>query len=673
MIVMNNKSQLKKSISTSFYAGRYDDGFTILLSLPHHEVATLLTKNKWLDNPVVSNFFWSDFCVKNYEYTFKSLASESILNWYLKDLKQTNEELNNLLVERHPESFVKAIKRNRSFLDEKFLNQLSNYSWNSKYSIDILAWQELYKTFTVRLANIDNTWLTIESNPTEVILSGIIHWIDVRFYQVYSDVNQEQLSWVYNFAVNYLFSKKQIDKPKTEKQFDDVFLNTIHSSELYAIDSFLNAIANWLDFETKVLSSYCFDDNFHATIKNGLLHFDFISIEAYEKWHTDTERYLVNAKRYFVDALQIYNYQDEIGELEIPSGESEINENINHGLYIKNWQSVLFLGDLQLNKLWFKGRSVHCSKFLQGLMSFSVNRQWIYVEPMRQLNFLSDNWKVSLQAVFDSQGENFDKNLPYPFVYNHQKGLVNIYKHAIPELEESEIEDLINHFAYVLKPGREMNPFYMGYSVTETPFIKIGEYLLTPTSLFASNEWFYSIAQRVLNLYANNHHTEERNETAAQMELEFGKMFIGYGCKVKVISQQEANKIDGDIDIFVNDNKSQLLIQLKRTKFKLDLASDYKDSLETDLKASGQLNEAVKMLESMPMHGMEIMQNHEKWIVTTSFEGVLSRVDGCLKVNYFDLLWALRNIKFDSLAELKEYIESDKPFKDCRHYLEILN
>lgn len=669
---MNNKAELKKSISDAFKQGDFTFAFEHLLLLPHHEVATLLSKNKWLQDKRISSFFWSEYCLNNHKLVFGGLSSETFINWYLSDLGSTIEELNALLISNHPAAFVKGIKRNRSFLNESFLKKLTDLPWKPKYSVEILAWQELSDAFSTLQSNIENSWHRIEQLSSEIIVSGIIHWIDVRFYQDYSDLNHEQLRSVYNYAVSYLFSKKEITSQVTEGQFDDIFFETIHSSSLDSIDTFLNSINDWQKFETTVLSSYCFDNNFEATMKDGILEFNFKSDEVYEAWKKDTERYLVNAKRYFVEALQIYDCQDQAGELEIPQGESEIIGNINQGLYIKNWQSTLFLGDLQLNNLWFKGRAVHCSKFLGGLMSYSVNRQWRYNGRMREFGLSGYDWNHSLLYTMQgAQAEGVENN-PVPYIYESLKGITSLYNHAIPELSEDEIQDLINHFSYTLKSGREIDPFRIGYSVIETPFIKIGEYVLSPTSLFASNDWFFSFGQRVMTLYANKHHLKERNQTAAAMESELGKKFEQHGWKVKVISQQESNHIDGDIDLFVNDGKTQLLIQLKRTKFKLDLASDYKDTLQTDLKASGQLNEAVNSLELNPLPGMEILENNEKWIVTTSFEGVLSRIDGCFKINCFDLLWALKHKKMSSLDELKTYMESDGPFIDCRHYLEVL-
>lgn len=668
---MNNKSEFKKSISTSFLENRHDDGFTQLLCLQHYEVSSLLNKHNWLKDFKIASFFWSDFCLKQHEHIFGSESCETIINWYLIDLQFLNDELNILLTTKYPNKFIKGIKRNRSFLDEPFLNRLITYPWDSKYTADILAWKEFNNAFATYQYNINSSWSSIESLTSEVILSGIIQWVDHRFYSDNSEINHDQLRRVYNYAVTYLFSKKEIEQSLSEEQFDKVFFTTIHSSKLKEVSSFLCAINHWIEFETTILTSYCFDDNFRATIKDHSLHFDFISEEVHEKWQKDSERYQVNAKRYLVDALKMYEYQGEIGELHVPKGRTKIDENINHGLYLKCLQSFLFLSDLQVNNLLFKGRAVHFSKFLASLMSFSVNRQWRYNEKMNEFFNLDYDWNQSLLKTMQAAQQDGVSNNPVPYIYESIESIISLYEDALKELNTNEIQDLINHFSYTIKSGSEINSFQIGYSVIETPFIRMGQYLLTPTSLFASNDWFYSIAQRILHIYSNSNHVKERNVTATEMEHELAEKFKKQNWEVKVISSQEASKIDGDIDLFINDGNTQLLIQLKRTLFKLTLADDYKDSLETDLKAAGQLNEAVRTLESKPLPDMHILEHHKKWIVTTSFEGVLSRIDECVKVNYFDLIWALTNRPFKSLDECVNYILSDKPFTECRHFLEI--
>ena len=48
-----------------------------------------------------------------------------------------------------------------------------------------------------------------------------------------------------------------------------------------------------------------------------------------------------------------------------------------------------------------------------------------------------------------------------------------------------------------------------------------------------------------------------------------------------------------------------------------------------------------------------------KWIVTTSFENVLAVINDCLKVNYFDLIEALRDKEIITLSQLIEAIRLD--------------
>lgn len=669
---MTNKTQLKKSISEAFKNDDFSIAFELLLSLPHHEVVTLVSKNKWIEKPDVSEFFWTKFCIVDFEYTFCCQAAESVLNWYLKDLGRTSDELNLLLIEQLPVLFIKAIRRNRAFLNKDFLSRITSYQWASEYSVDILAWNELYKRFVSHQTKIQESWRLIDTQPFEIILTGIIHWVDVRFYDKSFHLSHDQLQKIYNYSVNYLFAKMETKTPPSAQEFDDTFFRYVNDNKYDRVNLFLCSVKEWLAFDSTVLSSYCFDDNFRASMKVGIVHFEFESNQAYEKWLEDNERYLVNTKRYYFNSAVYIENKIESGELNFLDCETDLDEAIKYSQQINLTQSSCFLADMQLNHLWFNGKPVHCSKFLEGLVGFSVNRRAKYVDRMNEFIDQGKCWSDSLQNVFDTEGENYEKNLPYPYIYFHVKDLENIYRHAMPRMELAEIQDLIQHFSLTLKSNREVDPFYNPYSVAETPFIKLGEYVFTPTSFFATNDWFYSFAQRILYKYSSPNHIKERNGTASEMEQELGKKFKENGWNVKVISQEEANNIDGDIDLFVNDGKSQLLIQLKRTKFKLDLSSDYKDVLETDLKASGQLNEAVKMLESKPMPGMEILKNHQKWMVTTSFEGVLSRRDGCIKVNYFDLLWALRNIKFASLEDFKSYVLSDKPFTESRNYLKPL-
>lgn len=665
--MMTNKTELKKSINKAFKESNFDVTFKQLLTLSHYEISGLLSKKRWLDyskHPKSHDYFYNSFCEDQHNLVFGKSHSETFLNWYLKNFSENSDRLNKLLVKHYPSEFIKGIKRNRLFLKIDFLNQIKKYDWEAKHSIDILAWIELQKVFDKQQSKIDKFWSKISPLSIEALLSGIICWIDEKFYADTSPLNIEKLQGVYNYSLTYTFSKKAIDPEITEEKFDDVFFNTKQSSNNKAIGSFLESINEWLDFKTTILTSYCFDDNFQATMENGDLSFNLKSDEEYEKWQKDGERYLVNSNRYLFLAHEIYNHKKENG-LEIEKGRFKIDKDINTENSIKNEQINLFLSDLCVESLKLYKEETHISKINSSLIYYSANRYSRYVEPMKR--FTKDFfWVDALVNTIEIAKRNGITNTPLPYMFIHKDELIEIYEDAIPELNKIDIETLINYFSYTLNYSNSVDPFNILYSVSETPFIKIGDHLFTSNSFFAVNNWFYTIAQRVLSIYAQKSHISNQQKTSVEMEKFLAEKFENRGWNSKVIDSNQTNQMDGDIDLFVDDGKTQLLIQLKRTKLKLDLATNYKDGLETDLKASGQLNEGVKSLKAKPILGLDLMENHRLWIVTTSFEGILNTIDNCLKVNYFDLLWALDK-KFNSLHQLKEYIELDKPFLDCKN------
>lgn len=138
--------------------------------------------------------------------------------------------------------------------------------------------------------------------------------------------------------------------------------------------------------------------------------------------------------------------------------------------------------------------------------------------------------------------------------------------------------------------------------------------------------------------------------------------------KVKVLSDEEANSVNGDVDIIVEDEDTLLFIQLKRTYLRLNSRDRYYESVLIDRKAAKQLNLAQEFL-SHPNQVFSSKKNPIKWIVSTSFEGILQQIDGCRKVNYFELINALKNPEIKSLNELINDVESDTNLKRVKDSL----
>ena len=126
----------------------------------------------------------------------------------------------------------------------------------------------------------------------------------------------------------------------------------------------------------------------------------------------------------------------------------------------------------------------------------------------------------------------------------------------------------------------------------------------------------------------------------------------------------------GDTDVILHNNETVLLIQTKRTAFRLDSKSAYYESLQTDSKAIKQLNDSEKYFNSdNPIFNLK-NRNVVKWVVSTSFEGTNNVIDSCRKISYFDIINTLSiNNSFNSLEEFITFFENDRLFlwklKEC--------
>jgi tetratricopeptide (TPR) repeat protein len=172
---------------------------------------------------------------------------------------------------------------------------------------------------------------------------------------------------------------------------------------------------------------------------------------------------------------------------------------------------------------------------------------------------------------------------------------------------------------------------------------------------FANRSWFYNFAQAALL------QNTERRETE-KMEIQLGERIKQKGWEVKLINDEESRNIKGDVDIFVKDNDTLLFIQLKRTYFRLNIKDSYKESIKTDKKAAEQLNEAEEsLLQENSI--CKITNKPIKWIVSTSFENVGKKINGCMKINYFEFINAINNPLIKTISDLIKELETDKNLK----------
>jgi hypothetical protein len=213
-------------------------------------------------------------------------------------------------------------------------------------------------------------------------------------------------------------------------------------------------------------------------------------------------------------------------------------------------------------------------------------------------------------------------------------------------------------FSY--KPNKDQNfdRFNNRYDIWLKPLFKIGHFYFCPLGFLSNNAWFYAFAQSALTYRV----IPFKNETST-VEKTVAERFALKGFPTKVITENDANSIDGDVDIIIEDHELTLLIQVKRSHFRVTLKEAHFETLFSVKKAAYQLVQAEKcLLEDNSI--FKLKNKPIKWIVSSSFENIGEVYGGCRKVNYFELINAINNPNVRSLKDIISDVETDKNFND---------
>ena len=630
-------------------------------------------------NKVEKKYSW----FKTPEFCQSLLQREEIISEILQ-LKEADEILhdyfnsNKFLPEfeekvafYHPKLFVSSVRTNMSFLDKERLVIYSQISLPEEYKAHQAIWNFLNKVEFDIWEKVD-TYFTKISNSLSLddILCNMIIILEELRFKDSSNNRIHHLASVYNIFIDaYLLKYGSNFRLNSDSQeaFLRKFMSGLSSPVDKILKNLLHQISKWVDFRDSILFPYCFDLNIKLIEQNNITYFNRTPQEFY-KWKLNGIRYKFNKLNYHFKAADIVEYLIDKKELEIPKGKYAQDENGNYQLAIQDWQLRMFLDDLKLNNLVFKGNKINHQNLFVPLMTYSKNRNIRYEQGILNHFGTSKNWTEAFLKLSIDALRQMIEILPYFFMtkeeYIHHNNV------SLSQLPENSSEDILNLFTYSHKSRKYFNRFNLGFNVWNKPFVEFGNILFCPMMFFANNDWFYGFAQAGIE----NMNTSDsvRKETSIEMELWLGEIIGMKKWSVKVISDSEASKLDGDVDIIVSDNTNSLLIQLKRTKFRLDLREAYFESILTDRKASQQLNDVEKCLsEDNDLY--KITGKAQKWIVSNSYENVLERIDGCLKVNYFDLIFALNNPEIVSLNQLFSYIEENKVIKNWVELLEQNN
>jgi tetratricopeptide (TPR) repeat protein len=307
------------------------------------------------------------------------------------------------------------------------------------------------------------------------------------------------------------------------------------------------------------------------------------------------------------------------------------------------------LMNLEIDHLTINGEKVPLPQLLGPLMAYSTNRHNRYEQLLEEFCNTSESWEDAYEKICRVTLR--DTIMRHPFLALTLKEYQAQNSYAV-SLDEKHSEHILNRFSYDLQALQEDPDRHKEYNVYQKPFIKVGIHFFCPVMFFSTNLWFYSFMQKAMQERGGSAYKPE----IIAMEEHLKKLFADKGWYARTVSEKEAMQVR-DVDVIADDGEHCILIQLKRTNLQLDPEGAYNESLLVDEGAAKQLNHGTEFL-SGPNDIYKIKNPVSKWIVTTSFENINQEIDGCRKINYFELVHAL-DTGIKNIKELVNYIEKD--------------
>lgn len=660
------KKEIRKEAKNYFSNKDYQKVVQTIWQLGLDDFVTLGLKNKWFNEVELLN----EICntSKEFQLLFKFYRSDELLYQYFNSVNYS-ENFEQKIALEFPKLFIKAVRVNQVFTKPDRLDSILLINLPKEHNVHQKVWKHLNAIDYQLWNSINKKVNELSGNELIEILTETIIWLENKKFEHQELFQNQHLSSVYSFFIKLFLQKHpNLSAKINSKKFTKIFYEKLGKQTNKSLTDLLEYISQWVNFNDSILSAYSFDLDIQPSVKNGIIYFNRHP-QDYYKWKLDGVRYNLNRLNYLFKGIDFVEYLTEKEGMQIPKGSKPKDEEGNYQLAIQQWQLTTFLDDLKLDSFVFQSKEIKSQFLFQPLLTYSKNKNIRYEQGLQKHSDGSNNWTDAfVKLTKEAFQNNFLENNPY-FLLSKEE-YINLNNTALQKLPKNSSEEIINLFAYKVNSDKVFNRFNIGYNVWQNPFIKLGDYLFCPIMFLANNDWFYGFAQAGLENLSKPQSVKVRKETATEMEIHLGDKLKSKNWNVKVVDTDfNGNSNKGDVDIIVDDGNCELLIQLKRTKFRLDLKEAYFESINTDRKASKQLNDSEEFL-TKENDIIKISNKVHKWIVTTSFESVLSEIDSCLKVNYFDLLQAILNPDIKSLEQLISYIENDSGIKN---WLQLIN
>jgi tetratricopeptide (TPR) repeat protein len=687
--------EVKKEAKLYYSKGDYQAAFAILNNLPANEFVQYAQafgqnkdSNKWLTSTASRDVFWGEFMLAPETLCkfFESDQANHILHLYFTQAKEVYPSFLSALANLYPVALVKGIRLSSAFLKDEHFSSFDffQHSENEYLSLHYQVFKRFRTTENSLWQEVKEWSSILEGYVLNSALFEVVLWVEAKHFEAKFDLTiLHHLATVYSTFVewfahvrgNKLSSLiKNFNEPALDEKFYQLFASDgrksydkITGGPIFRL---LDAISDWVDFKEGILSSYCHDMNYLAYMTPIGLELNSDS-ESHYKWKLDGERYFLTHSYYVAMAAEFVEEAVESGNIIIPRKESSYDYQRNKALCINNYATKFFFNDLCIDTINFNRKEIPASLVFLLLQALSGNRSSRIEIAKQEYSKTAKSWYDMYALIFrDSMRDTIRRE---PFWSQDCEGFIAQSKTVLNDnsIKEGELETVVEIESHdIEKNGEYFDRFNIRYNVFFNPFLKIGNCLFTPVIFLANNFVFFNVAQLGLRQSTAPFNQAKTNQETLELEKHLANIFTGNHWKVTHIKPEQSNEFDGDVDLIVDDGNELLFIQLKRTYFRLNLKDAHFEGELIDKHASEQLNDATNCIKGNSFL-KSITGNINraepkritKWIVSTSFESCGTLIDGCLKVNYFELIAMLQMDQCEKISELVSSFEGNSHLK----------
>jgi tetratricopeptide (TPR) repeat protein len=452
----------------------------------------------------------------------------------------------------------------------------------------------------------------------------------------------------YSFMIELLmhhFPRKFKNPLSPELLFHSLKRYLLDTESNTAVPELLNHILSWKSLLHDEIEPYSFDQETDLVKQQGGLFMIKTPI-SYHRWLLDGARYKNVELGFIGTGYSMVATMEEQNELYIPEDESGSKE-LNREMAAQEYASLTLLLELGIDEIK-SVKTYSAAQVLSAILPFSANRSIRYQQALElALDQGAKKWGDAYKLIpnpwlgFLPYFDETIQSICQISMENHPEGI---------QLDQRDYQNIFELFTHKAKAGQGFDRFKISYDVWLRPLIRIGDLLFCPIAFLSTNHWFYAFSQLSL--------TQDKSKGRVSSETQKMERLLQGAAKSKWEFEELNPEGKGDADLVIRDGKHTLLIQMKRTYFRLDSRATYFENLVQDQKAADQLNAVEKRLIDC---GTETKsQIAGKWIVSNSFEGIGTNLDGCRKVNHFELLKLINDPAVKTLEDLLEAVVQEK-------------